>query len=211
MTNDHVRVINGHSVYGFFKEVQGQLYTQLAQQICDGTIVEIGVHQGLSLSYILDVCRKNNNVVYAVDHWILDQSFQQRVRNPDNRFVFQHAWDRGKELPETPAQRDISGVFRENLEKLGHTDTVHIVQKESTAASQDFEDNYFDMIFIDGGHGKEDVTKDIQAWASKLKQGGIIAGHDYTPAWPGVVQAVHECFYHNPVVIQRGLWFVRKP
>jgi hypothetical protein len=28
----------------------------------------------------------------------------------------------------------------------------------------------------------------------KIKPGGVIAGHDYHPEWPGVVKAVNEAF-----------------
>jgi len=52
---------------GWFHENEGILYQQWASLIFNGTIVEVGNHQGLSLSYIIDVCRINNNIIYAVD------------------------------------------------------------------------------------------------------------------------------------------------
>jgi hypothetical protein len=36
-----------------------------------------------------------------------------------------------------------------------------------------------DLVFIDGSHRPEQMTKDIQTWFGKLKEGGCIVGHDY--------------------------------
>jgi predicted O-methyltransferase YrrM len=56
-----------------------------------------------------------------------------------------------------------------------------------------------DLIFVDGGHDYAEVVSDIEAWADKVVEGGIIAFHDYglkltdnSEQWPGVRQAVNE-------------------
>lgn len=51
----------------------------------------------------------------------------------------------------------------------------------------------FDLIFIDGGHKYEDVKQDIEVCWPKLKNGGIMAFHDYG-GWPGVTKAIDERF-----------------
>ena len=48
------------------------------------------------------------------------------------------------------------------------------------------------MVFIDGLHDFESVREDIRAWATKVRHGGILAGHDYCARYMGVVQAVNE-------------------
>ena len=53
-------------------------------------------------------------------------------------------------------------------------------------------DQSYDFIYIDGGHSYEDVKQDILLTLPKLKQGGIIAGHDYNPDYEGVIRAVNE-------------------
>ena len=50
----------------------------------------------------------------------------------------------------------------------------------------------FDMIFLDADHDYDNIRADILAWRPLLRDGGILAGHDYQPAFPGVIQAVQE-------------------
>ena len=47
----------------------------------------------------------------------------------------------------------------------------------SVDASKIIEDNSIDFIYIDANH--IDVATDLKCWFPKLKEGGIIAGHDY--------------------------------
>lgn len=52
-----------------------------------------------------------------------------------------------------------------------------------------------DFVFIDADHSYEAVKADIAAWRAKVREGGWITGHDYTPdRFPGVVRAVDESF-----------------
>ena len=61
-------------------------------------------------------------------------------------------------------------------------------------AARLFEDESLDAVFIDADHSYEAVKLDIQNWMPKVRKGGILAGHDYNSAWPGVVRAVNEIF-----------------
>ncbi len=50
-----------------------------------------------------------------------------------------------------------------------------------------------DLIFIDAGHEPEEAAADIEAWLPHVREGGILAGHDYgTDMFPGVTQAVDQ-------------------
>ena len=75
---------------------------------------------------------------------------------------------------------------------------VLIHRKLSTVATEDFEDNYFDWIYIDTTHSYDMTREELGKYASKVKHDGIIAGHDYTMGnWDslkryGVIEAVHE-------------------
>lgn len=49
-----------------------------------------------------------------------------------------------------------------------------------------------DFAWIDGDHDYKDVVADIQAYRPLMAPGSVFAGHDYEPAFPGVVQAVND-------------------
>jgi len=81
---------------------------------------------------------------------------------------------------------------------------VSIHQGYSTELSKGFPDNFFDWIYIDTDHSYKLTKSELQAYQCKIKQGGIIAGHDYTQGnWGklyryGVMEAVHEfCVKEN--------------
>jgi hypothetical protein len=89
------------------------------------------------------------------------------------------------------------------VQKLfGATKNVHIVVGESPAAAAQFEDDFFDWIYIDADHRYASVLADLQAFWPKLRMSGIFSGHDYFKHKDfGVIQAVNEFFGQIPVRI----------
>jgi len=87
------------------------------------------------------------------------------------------------------------------LNKYGNLNNVKIVKMKSLDASKLYYDNYFDWIYIDADHSYQSVKEDIIYWFPKLKEGGMISGHDIDPS-PydlnfekyGVNKAVYEIF-----------------
>lgn len=67
----------------------------------------------------------------------------------------------------------------------------NIIKKRSDDAVCLFEDDFFDMIFIDGLHTYDQVKADCNNYYSKLKTGGVFSGHDYNII-EGVKRAVDE-------------------
>lgn len=68
----------------------------------------------------------------------------------------------------------------------------------------------FDSIFIDGSHHYAETKADIEGWLPFLRPGGIIAGHDYWPADPGVMDAVNEVFPEGiEVALRTRIWWKR--
>jgi hypothetical protein len=57
-----------------------------------------------------------------------------------------------------------------------------------------FEDNFFDFIYIDGyAHTGQDDGKTLKQWFPKLRKGGMFAGHDYDEKrWPKTFLNVNE-------------------
>ena len=83
------------------------------------------------------------------------------------------------------------------------------------------DDKSLDLVYIDADHSYEATKKDIEMWELKVREGGILCGHDYgSPDWPGVKQAVDEIytdfnlllenqFYGKPKLLT-NVWWRRK-
>lgn len=66
----------------------------------------------------------------------------------------------------------------------------------------------FDVLFIDGGHGYENITGDYLLYKDLVHKGGMIAFHDTNANMGGINQFMEELFYgkidgvkHNPTHI----------
>lgn len=86
------------------------------------------------------------------------------------------------------------------LEKEYQKNPIVLMRMDSIKAAEIIAPKSLDLVFIDCQHEYEGVKKDIQAWLPKVKDGGIISGHDYDPenlyipGLNGVGRAVKEQF-----------------
>lgn len=71
--------------------------------------------------------------------------------------------------------------FRKNFDKNISlvSEVIKPLEMTSEKASKLFSNNIFDFIFIDADHSFDGVYNDLCRWYPKLKNNGIIAGHDY--------------------------------
>jgi hypothetical protein len=81
-------------------------------------------------------------------------------------------------------------IYTNIKEKYKTTDKINIIKGFTSTVVNDFEDNFFDLVFIDAGHEYEQVSSDIKLWHNKVKENGILSGDDYF--YPPVKRAVHE-------------------
>lgn len=82
-----------------------------------------------------------------------------------------------------------------------------------------YTDESLDFVFLDASHDYEFIKKDIEKWFPKIKNNGVIAGHDYNEigtegvVWDGVVRAVNEYFDKDNIIVRKvhaGTWIVYK-
>lgn len=76
--------------------------------------------------------------------------------------------------------------YEEALKNLKGYDYT-IINKFSSDALEDFEDNSLDFVYIDGNHTLPYISMDIFGWERKVRKDGIISGHDYA-----VVKGIRE-------------------
>lgn len=90
-----------------------------------------------------------------------------------------------------------------------------VLAKPSVEAAAAVPDGSLDFVFIDADHSYEGCSADIAAWLPKLKQGGVLSGHDYDNTdFPkfGVKRAVDEFASFHGCQITLGenfTWFIR--
>lgn len=89
-----------------------------------------------------------------------------------------------------------------------------LVREESEEAGQRFKDHSLDFVYLDADHSEEGVWKDLRTWAIKVREGGVIAGHDFGhPDFPGVQRAVQRFFNRFGWTVHEeghGVWWVQR-
>lgn len=97
-------------------------------------------------------------------------------------------------------------LFRVNTQDLLGT-KLFPVMTPSASASQIFPIPLFDMIFLDGAHDFYSVLADISNWSKCLKAGGLLCGHDYKDAFPGVKLAVDSLIPNRHLLEGQSIWW----
>jgi hypothetical protein len=135
---------------------------------------EIGLAHGFNAVYFLDAL-PNLKKLYAIDPFLIYDQDGKKQGAP-GIFLSQNNAD------------NIKHMFVKNVQPYGNR--VEFIESASKDAVTLIADNSLDYIFIDGEHSYEAVAADLKNYHSKVKNGGIISGHDFS--WPGVQQAVFE-------------------
>lgn len=162
---------NYAKIPSLFSFASQELYTKVANQLQEGTIVEIGAYLGKSTAFMASQIAGRNITFHVVDTWkgSTDDSTTRKARELGG---------------------DMFPTFKRNLESVGLYDTLICHQMPSVEAAKLFPNEHFDFIYIDGDHTYPFVSADIKAWLPKLKKDGIIAGDDLQAE--GVTRAVNE-------------------
>ncbi len=132
------------------------LFNEIKLNFEDGFGVEVGTFKAEFSKFILD---NWNGTLYMVDVWrplgdeYLDSSNHKNYQNQ----VYSHAMN--------------------NLQGL--EDRGIMIRANSQKASEIFQDESLDFVYIDANHAYDFVVDDINYWYSKVKKGGYLWGHDY--------------------------------
>lgn len=153
---------------------------------------EIGVYTAKSFCTLLQNC-PNIKTLYGVDPY-----------TPYADFVKPHS-----ESGAYPALVDEKNIelakliAYHNIKYSGVADKAVFYEMPGNVACDKFEDESLDFIFIDSYIGDESETpvdqilNDLNVWITKVKKGGIVAGHDWNVDY--VRQAVSKYRQDNHV------------
>ncbi len=83
-----------------------------------------------------------------------------------------------------------------NLENHSHRYT-HFRQPSISITNYEIPDNSVDLVFLDGDHSYDAVSKDLPFWYAKLRPGGFLLGDDYASCHPETRKAVDEFVSSN--------------
>jgi hypothetical protein len=136
--------------------------------------------------------------LYAVDHWA------PILGVPESDDDYGQIGMEGRDGADAFRRFTINTrMFRNRLE---------VLRGDSVEMAKHVKDLSLDFVFIDADHRYVAALADIRAWAPKVREGGLVCGHDYNHRdFPGVKKAVVECFGENHVEVGiDGVWYARK-
>jgi predicted O-methyltransferase YrrM len=104
-------------------------------------------------------------------------------------------WEDYNEYPEYKnEQPQIYETFNENIKNSGFQDKIIINRGYSNKEIHKFNDDFFDIIYIDGNHEPEYVLEDAVCSFRKLKINGIMIFDDYGWGGPDLTQKGIDAF-----------------
>lgn len=133
------------------------------------TYLEIGCVDGGNAIHIANsYCKHSESKLYCVDPWM--------------------DYD---EYPEYKGQQDVAWrTFNRNIQNSGHISKFIVKRGVSDDVVPQFQDEFFDLIFVDGNHETEYVYRDGVMSLQKVKKGGYIVFDDYSHFWPQTIKGI---------------------
>jgi hypothetical protein len=98
-------------------------------------------------------------------------------------------------------QKTIYETFINNVENSGSKEKIIINRGYSTTEIPKFDDNFFDIIYVDANHEEKYVLQDAILSFEKLKVGGMMIFDDYNDCWMGTKNAINSFIssYNNSI------------
>jgi len=123
--------------------------------------------------------------------------------HPESKMYCVDPWEEYADYPEYKnEQNTIYSKFMNNVENSGVKEKLVINRGYSNAVIPTFEDDFFDIIYIDGNHEPEYVLEDAVLNFRKLKVGGMMIFDDYGWGGPDLTQRGIDGFlsgYHKRI------------
>ncbi len=154
-------------IKGFLDPVEAQRLYEIADDAARmGPCLEIGSYCGKSAVFLGNACKKNDAILFSVDHHQGSEEqqpgeeyFDPELFNPQSYTV------------------DTFSLFRRTLKLADLEQTVVALVGTSTMVAQAWA-TPLSLVFIDGGHAYETVLSDYRCWAKHVMPNGYLLIHD---------------------------------
>ncbi|CAK9071460.1 unnamed protein product, partial [Durusdinium trenchii] len=134
-------------------------------------VVELGVERGILSEELLKVPTLS---LLGIDPYIYNNEFY----SSSHRFDAQPHYDAAALVPGVRADARAARLYVGTSREAAEDDTLK------------GEWSSIDLLFIDADHKMMSVLEDLNLWYSRVRPGGLIAGHDFAVAHDGVQRAV---------------------
>lgn len=155
---------------GFMPRAEGLALYRCALEATRGrTWLELGAWCGKSALYLGAAAEARNAVVYSLDH---------HHGSEEN----QVGWDYFDPELVDPVDGRLNTLpwWQRTIADAGLEDTVIGLVGSSEIIAPHFAQP-LDLLFIDGGHGRDVAWRDFANWTPKVVAGGVLAIHDVFP------------------------------
>jgi len=136
----------------------GTVFSDLISQLDEGHIVEVGTYKGRSACFVAELIKSSNKNITF-----------------DTIDHFERS------------DTDLETVNN----SLSHADVesyVNVIESDSLKATELYNSNQLDFVFLDINSHPDTLKVELEAWFGKVKEGGILAGYDYS---------IHDTIYKN--------------
>jgi len=129
-----------------------------------GSAAEVGSWKGKSTYILASICKDRGAKLISIDTFA----------GPDSA----HEW---KNDPFYKPVKNPAVFFHRNIERNLKGFPVKYLKMTSRKARSHIMDYSLDFCFLDGDHRLPAVEQDIVSYKRKVKHGGVLLGHDYSP------------------------------
>jgi hypothetical protein len=104
----------------------------------------------------------------------------------------------------------MEALYQENVNAISKFPFARIIRKSSIEASRIVEDGMLDIVYIDAAHDTDSVVSDIHVWTPKIKNYGVLSGHDCSGGWQTVINGVLIAYpeFDFKTRLDDGVWFI---
>lgn len=186
---------------GVIRQMRNEAWLQGLRALCrdhvstNALVVEVGSFAGESTAVFAEFARQ----VIAIDPWSTDYSSQVMLGCASEAlksFILESGLeDMGR----------IEAQFRDRVSRFSN---VSAMKMKSSEAVGHFANESIDLVYIDSIHTEDEVAQCIREWLPKIRPAGVLSGHDYSEAWPGVILAVDSLLGRPPFIYGDTSWAV---